>query len=525
MSEEINEIDAERREGIKRRQEVQELKDELARARQLGTEVKDLGLCDGSSEERIRELEDELHNLKEEMRERSMTGDLNSAGDGVDDPARSDRYAAENDSDDEFMIVNFDSDGTLLDGTTRSDLPTTSSAAVQVSLPEPSHGLLQQELTALQSTLAAHTARFTSVRLSLERLFPGENALPLQTSDPQPILDTMLSRLQYLKLQLETTESALSVKQSQESNLRAQFNALLQQLDRARTHAQGQDASKTKLASDAKTGIVRLEKDLDEKERSIEKLHNALGTYREEVASLEVLITRLEAEHAAAVAAMTGDLERAVADTRGEMDEAVADLKCKVEAEAKGRRAAERAAVERGESVRELEELERELRGCVNEKQRVIRAMEESIEKQSQTKEQEIGMLNVSVGELTSSLADAKAELLKLEAERVRLVKRVEEERESGVRAVEKMKAEMEHCMERVEEAREAHVKDVHSRGAEVVENKGLLTPVSAVRFRDAENCEGYVEVKRGKSRRKRGLDSGIGILEEEEDDVDEVMA
>ena len=525
MSEEINEIDAERREGTKRRQEVQELKDELSRARQLGTEVKDLGLYGGSSEERIRELEDELHKLKEEMGERSMTGDLNSADDGADDTARSDRYAAENDSDDEFIIVNFDSDGTLLDGTTRSDLPTTSSAAVQVSLPEPSHGPLQQELTTLQSTLAAHIARFTSVRLSLERLFPGESALPLQTSDPQPILDTMLSRLQYLKLQLEATESALSVKQSQESNLRAQFNALLQQLDRARTHAQEQDASKTKLASDAKTGIVRLEKDLDEKERSIEKLHNALGTYREEVASLEVLITRLEAEHAAAVAAMTGDLERAVANTRGEMDEAVADLKCKVEAEAKGRRAAERAAVERGESVRELEELERELRGCVNEKQRVIRAMEESIEKQSQTKEQEIGMLNVSVGELTSSLADAKAELLKLEAERVRLVKRVEEEREFGVRAVEKMKAEMEHCMERVEEAREAHVKDVHSRGAEVVENKGLLTPVSAVRFRDAESCDGYVEVKRGKSRRKRGLDSGIGILEEEEDDVDEVMA
>ena len=428
-------------------------------------------------------------------------------------------------SEDEFMMVNFDSDGTLRDGKARPDLSSASSAAGQVSMPDPGHGLLQQELTSLQATLAAHTARFTSVRLSLERLFPGENSLPLQTSEPQPILDSMLLRLQYLKHQLEATEAALSAKQSQETNLRTQFNAVLQQLDRARTHAQEQDASKTKLSSDAKTEIGRLEKDLDEKERSIQKLQNALETYRNEVSSLETLVTRLESEHAGVVAAMTGDLERTVAAIRGEMDEAVADLECKVEAETKGRRAAEQAAVERGARVGELEELEKELKGSMNEKQRVIRALEKSIEKQSQMKEQEMGVLNVSVGELASSLADAKVELLKLEGERVRLVGRVEEERECGVRAVERMKQEMEHCMEKVGEARDVHIKDVHSRGAEVVENKGLLTPVSAVRFRDAESCEGYVEVKRGKSRRKRGLDSGVGILEEDEDQVDQVMA
>ena len=523
MSEEVNDIDAERLEDSRRRQELIELKDELARMREHGIDVKDVGHCDGVKEERVRELEGELQSLKHEMRERSMACESTSADCRHEDMAGTDEHSEE--SEDEFMMVNFDSDGTLRDGKARPDLSSASSAAGQVSMPDPGHGLLQQELTSLQATLAAHTARFTSVRLSLERLFPGENSLPLQTSEPQPILDSMLLRLQYLKHQLEATEAALSAKQSQETNLRTQFNAVLQQLDRARTHAQEQDASKTKLSSDAKTEIGRLEKDLDEKERSIQKLQNALETYRNEVSSLETLVTRLESEHAGVVAAMTGDLERTVAAIRGEMDEAVADLECKVEAETKGRRAAEQAAVERGARVGELEELEKELKGSMNEKQRVIRALEKSIEKQSQMKEQEMGVLNVSVGELASSLADAKVELLKLEGERVRLVGRVEEERECGVRAVERMKQEMEHCMEKVGEARDVHIKDVHSRGAEVVENKGLLTPVSAVRFRDAESCEGYVEVKRGKSRRKRGLDSGVGILEEDEDQVDQVMA
>lgn len=524
LSEEVSEIDAERLEDGKRRQELQELKDELARMREHSVDMKDVGDYDLANEERVRELEGELQSLKDEMRERSMTCESTSADHRHNHVARTAINIADEESEDEFMMVNFDSDGTLLDGKPRPDLSSVSSAVIQVAMPDPAHEPLQQELTTLQTTLAAHTARFTSVRLSLERLFPGENSLPLQTSEPQPILDSMLVRLQYLKNQLEATESALSAKQTQESNLRTQFNAVLQQLDRARTHAQEQDASKTKLSSDAKIKVGRLERDLDEKERSIQKLQKALETYRNEVSGLETLVTRLESEHAGVVAAMTGDLESSITSIRAEMDEAVADLKCKVEAEAKGRRAAEQSAVERGGRVRELEELEKELKGSVNEKQKVIRALEKSIEKQNQMKEQEIGALNVSVGELTSSLADAKAELLKLEAERVRLIGRVEEERKCGVRAVEKIREEMQHCMERVEEAREAHVKDVNSRGAEVVENKGLLTPVSAVRFRDIESCAGYVEVKRGKSRRKRGLDSGIGILEEDEDQVGQVM-
>ncbi|KAI4123313.1 MAG: hypothetical protein LQ347_006208 [Umbilicaria vellea] len=524
LSEEVNQIDAERLEDGKRRQELRELKDELARMRDHKVVMKDVGHYDTANEERVQELEGELQSLEDEMRERSMTCESISADKRHDHVARTAVNIADEESEDEFMMVNFDSDGTLLDEKTRPDMSSISSAAIQVAMPNPTHEPLQQELTMLQATLAAHTARFTSVRLSLERLFPGENPLPLQTSEPQPILDSMLVRLQYLKNQLEATESALSAKQTQESNLRTQFNAVLQQLDRARTHAQEQDASKTKLSSDAKTKVSRLERDLDEKERSIQKLQKALETYRNEVSGLETLITRLESEHAGVVTTMTGELERSAASIRAEMDEAVADLKCKIEAEAKGRRAAEQSAVERGDRVRELEELEKELRGSVNEKQKIIRALEKSIEKQSQMKEQEIGALNVSVGELTSSLADAKAELLKLEAERVRLIVRVEEERECGVRAVETIKEEMQHCMERVEEATEAHVKDVHSRGAEVVESKGLLTPVSAVRFRDAESCVGYVEVKRGKGRRKRGLDSGIGILEEDEDQVDQVM-
>lgn len=511
MSKEINEIEAEKKSRSVLRQEVKDLKDELALAKQLGKEVGD-GI-DGRESGRIQDLEDELAILKQEMREKSEAPVLPSNGAIPDSITPVSSTYGDGDINDEFMIENFDGNGDIIESADERIAPTMTEATTQVSLPSPI------DMTA-----------FRSARLALEYLFPGESSLGLTIEDPGVIINKLLDHLRSLKAQTILAENAASTSKSQEANLRYQFNAVLQQLDRARTHADGLSArivsekarsdglerKAQRLGIGVELGTQRvkgLEADLDEKERSIQKLQDALETYRIEVGKLETLVTKLEKEHIIVIS-----------NFKTEMKETVSDLECRVAAETTGRRAAENAAVERGERIKQLEGLESELKGAVSEKQKIIRDLERDICKEQDGREREIGSLNVQIGELTTNLQEVIGDLAKVEAEKNRLLGRVEEEKAAGIRAVDAVQQEMARCIERVENVQDVHTRDVQSRGAEVAEHRGLLTPVSACKFKDVE---GYVEVRRGKAKDRKRPDSGIGILDERDEEdlmVDEIQ-
>lgn len=510
MSEEINDIDEEKRSTSKMVQQIHELKTELELARQLGKEVADSSNDSGGDTVRIQELENEIGRLKEEMREGSMTADPFVTDDIFHDPTPPHSSSQNDNVDDENLVVSAEGSGNVLREITQFPLaPPVIGAVVQASIPP-----------------FTDSDVFRSARLSLEYLFPGETALGLATEDPKLIIDNMLDRLRTLKAQALLAEEALSTSKTQESNLRNQFNAVLQQLDRSRKnaeaisivqstessradHAESTAHSLETVVEQTTLRVKELESDVDEKQRSIQKLQDALESYRVEVGKLELLITQMEAGHSTALA-----------ELRGEMDEAVADLECHVAAEINGRRAAEKEAVERGERIKQLEALERELKDAVNEKQKIIRALETEVGDAKEAGEKEIGSLNVVVGELASGLEGAKADMAKIDREKSRLIKMLEQEKAAGVKAVEAIQAEMAQCMEKIEGVKETHLKDGQQRGVEVAEHKGLLTPVSACRFKDGfREVEGYVEVKRGKVRGKKRPDSGIGILEEDEED------
>lgn len=510
MSEEINDIDEEKRSTSKMVQQIHELKTELELARQLGKEVAESSNDGGGDTVRIQELENEIGRLKEEMREGSMTADPFVTEDIFHDPTPPHSSSQNDNVDDENLVVSGEGTGNVLREITRFPLaPPVIGAVVQASIPP-----------------FTDSDVFRSARLSLEYLFPGETALGLATEDPKLIIDNMLDRLRTLKAQALLAEEALSTSKTQESNLRTQFNAVLQQLDRSRKnaeaisivhstersradHAESTAHSLETVVEQTTLRVKELESDVDEKQRSIQKLQDALESYRVEVGKLELLITQMEAGHSTALA-----------ELRGEMDEAVADLECHVAAEINGRRAAEKEAVERGERIKQLEALERELKDAVNEKQKIIRALETEVGDAKEAGEKEIGSLNVVVGELASGLEGAKADMAKIDREKSRLIKMLEQEKAAGVKAVEAIQAEMAQCMEKIEGVKETHLKDSQQRGVEVAEHKGLLTPVSACRFKDGfREVEGYVEVKRGKVRGRKRPDSGIGILEEDEED------
>ena len=371
-------------------------------------------------------------------------------------------------------------------------------------------------------------AMLRQARLSLELLFPGEIALGLIPDNPKQLFDVMLDRLQTLKTDVLVAEDALSTNQTQESNLRTQFNAVLEQLDRARKYSEklikNNAAEKTRAetaqariplieisARDATEKAEALQKENHEKERSMKKLQNSLESYRREVSKLENLINQREAEH-----------EKAMTAVRGEMDEAVADLECNLAVEVHGRHEAEQEVAERDARIMELQHRERELLATVNEKQNIIREMESSWGVQhlhrEQEVEQEVGQLNVQISTLSSNLNDAVEQRIQAERARDVLMRKLEDEKNAGLRAIDALRAELAHFSRSTDGIKAAYASDSQRRGAEVAEHKGLLTPVTETRFRDIE-VPGYVETIRGKGKRRQRPDSGIVILEEDEDE------
>ncbi|KAK3178134.1 hypothetical protein OEA41_000267 [Lepraria neglecta] len=532
LSEEINDIDAKKRSEAQLRQEIKNLREQLALAKESAKEHSDGMEGNAPSSERIQQLEQELDELK---RERSTTAEPRSSGpetqeslrpdievfvdDGSGAPASSGAGTQEpltpeieiyvdDDSDGVLIAPDSDSDGILQDVELVQASASVNEAATQASLPSP------------------HAETLRAARLSLEYLFPGEIALGLIPEDPKRLFDVILERMQTLKAQTFIAEDALSRTQTQESNLRNQFNAVLEQLDRARKYAEGistrtsndrarADSSQARVVmletsvEAATMKVNELEKDAGEKDRSIQKLQDALDTYRVEVGKLELLIARMEGDH-----------NTAISNLRAEMDEAVADLECHVAAETTGRREAEQEVDEKNERIKQLKVQEQELKNALNEKQQIIRETEKIFEEERVGREREVGGLNVRIGQLSSDLSESNTKVANAEQKQQILMRKLQEEREAGLRSVKAVQAELASAVNKSEDIKTAHVSDVQRRGAEVTQHQGLLTPVSACRFKDVE---GYVEVRRGKGQ-GRNRDSGVVIREEDEDE-DMVMA
>lgn len=497
LSEEIIDIESKKRAIPQWRQEIESLKDQLALAKDSNKDHSDGSEEDAGSSERIQQLEQEIVVPKGE---RTINTESTSAAAVSGEPATSEVEIFV-DNDDDGSVTQVSNDGILreLDQT-----PSQHEATTQTTLP------------------SAYVETFRAARLDLEYLFPGEIALGLIPEDPKPMLDTMLDRMRILKAQTLLAEDTASTTKQQESNLRKQFNAVLEQLDRARNYADGlsmqsssekarADASQARAQaceSDVQTAtsrLIALERSCDEKDRSITKLQDALDSYRVEVGKLEMLITRMEDEH-----------KVAMSNLRAEMDEAVADLECHVVAETTGRREAEQEIEGKNERIKELKVQEHELKNALNEKQQIIRETERIFEEERVGRERETGVLNVRIGQLSSDLSEANIKVAAADGKQQHLLKKLQEERNAGLRAVEAVQRELEACAEKSDDIKLAHMSDIQRRGAEVTEHKGLLTPVSACRFKDVE---GYVETRRGKGR-VRHRDSGVDIMEEDEDEL-----
>ncbi len=203
----------------------------------------------------------------------------------------------------------------------------------------------------VEDVLSSITEQFRETRLALEYLVPGETVHGFNNGK---LLQGLMDRIRALVQQIKEAETTMKKQRHEQAALREQFNITLETLGSTCEQVKelkSQLENQTSLVSSTRTKITRLEGNVNEKERSIAKLQQALDGYRTEVANLEKLVTQLETGH-----------KTTVAQLQLEKSETITDLECKVTAETKGRRAAEAAAVESNELVAELEERLREAR-------------------------------------------------------------------------------------------------------------------------------------------------------------------
>ncbi|KAI9816018.1 MAG: hypothetical protein M1827_002010 [Pycnora praestabilis] len=396
---------------------------------------------------------------------------------------------------------------------------------------EEAFAALRNEISALgfeddgaEGVLKKIMESFRQARLDLEYLAPGEI---VGGFDNGKLLSTIVDRIRILLRKVRHANEAVEKQEQQNSALRGQFNNTLCRLECLKNHNleyQKTMAATTQKLKDANNRAVDLEKEVDEKERSTEKLQRALEGYREEVKSLENLIERMEGNHNTA----NEGLQRRV-------DEAVADLEGQIECEKSERQIVEAQLAEGKQTIEELEQrvskalelveqVRVETQNLLHIKEDTIATLQQSIFKKDEAlldslvdKDAQLSSLREEVGSLTSALAEAHAIVATLETAKAAFEAQVHNEADHGTRAVENMQTEMMRSLARIGEVKNSYLRGTKLRSVngkesdeDEIEERGPLTPNSVVRFAD-------IVVENIRRKGSRGYDSGIGILEEEE--------
>ncbi|KAI1431902.1 hypothetical protein GGR50DRAFT_34134 [Xylaria sp. CBS 124048] len=324
--------------------------------------------------------------------------------------------------------------------------------------------------TTTTEMLSSITTGLRAARLELEYLTPGSISLPL-TSHGAEVLDLVLARLRSLARKSRADEDAIEEYRAIELSLREQLTTLTSH------SASDVDAISALRSRDAR--IAELESDL-------ETLRSAAEGYRRDVSELETRVLRLRDDGVAAMTSLEADL----ASSRAQM--------------ARG-----------GAAVEELEGRVRDARALATELAAKLKDVQRRREVESRVRNRSAGAalalrdarvleLRREVAGVSDSLRGAQATIVKLRVENSTLTRRAEEaesERKEAKEAVLKMKAEM-----------EAELSSVRRRRSV----SGTPEP-RAGSFLSADLARSG---GRGRStgKRRRG-DSGLGFLEEEDDD------
>ncbi|KAK0610079.1 hypothetical protein B0T17DRAFT_500723 [Bombardia bombarda] len=334
---------------------------------------------------------------------------------------------------------------------------------------------------------------FRTARLELEYLTPGEITLPL-TSAGAAVLDLLLSRLRELAKKNREADDAIDEYHAIELSLRQQLGARVTAMDELRGELAGRDGQ----LEDRDGRIAELEV-------GTERLKGAVRSYTRDVGELEVLVQALE-----------GEIEERKEEggrTAGKM----AELERKLQ-----------AAVERTEGLRgQLAGYEAKMEIMKGEHGEEVKRMNRAHGQALALRDARVAELRGEVERVNGSLRAAHEMVRVLRVENGRLEGEVEGDRRRAKEVIDSMKAELERVVRMSEgflleggmtpkkksEDGDGDEEGPGSPSRLVLSSGGLLSGELA---------------KKGKSvgggsagRKRRRYDSGLGFLDEDEDEVD----
>ncbi|KAI9779402.1 MAG: hypothetical protein M1839_007367 [Geoglossum umbratile] len=280
--------------------------------------------------------------------------------------------------------------------------------------------------------------QFRQARLELEYMNPGEN---IDGFENAKLLGMLVERVRALMKDVRDGEEELKGQLQKELVLRNELKGVGGQLE------------------DAEKKISELETDVDEKDRSLEKLRRALDGYRDEVDSLETLIGYLDGEHQTAIAKLQGEIDEAVHDLEGRVsEESVRRQSAEDDVEGKRKLIAELEA-RIVAAMGHLEEVNAELRITKTEKGDEIRRLENEYRELNEksrgdvnTRDEHIAELQCRMENIKSTLAEAQTSIAGLTAGKTSLEARLAEEVKHGILALETLQAGMRITMAEKEE-------------------------------------------------------------------------
>ncbi|PKX95633.1 uncharacterized protein P174DRAFT_440229 [Aspergillus novofumigatus IBT 16806] len=340
--------------------------------------------------------------------------------------------------------------------------------------------------TTINDIISEMRHRFRSARLGLERAVPGETA-NAGLDDGSATLAALVNRVELLVKDLDEERHSHQGSLGREKALRGQFDTLLTRYEVATKKIQDLEESRAASASDmlhTRMRLQELEREGEEQLVSIDRLNAALSKYCEEVKGLEILVSQLEADKTV---------------SQEQHSQHVSQLEERLAREKESRSAAESAVAEREERIRQLEGTveTNQIRVCdlTAKRREAIESLEQKIAEQVEHHENEVGLLNVRA---------AKSEAEKLLRSNIGLQEQLQQEMEARDNLLDRWAADQARSF--------AFMKETAKIRAANWEIK-------------SDDLQSDVSMTRGKNRRR--LDSGIGILTEEdivnegEDDAD----
>ena len=333
--------------------------------------------------------------------------------------------------------------------------------------------------------VAQIAAGFREARLELEYLTPGEITLPLK-SHAAEVLDLVLTRLRDLARKSHDDDETIDEYHAIELSLRQQLSARF-------------DVMKGLRDEQKRSAAALRERDarIAELEIGLERLKGAAEGYRRDIGELETLVQRLEGDGQTTEAKLHADLVSAQTAV-SERGAVIADLEAKL-----------------AEAVQQAEDLEAKLKDAQRRKEAEAKVRNKSYGAALALGDARMLELRREFYDVHDGLRDAHETIIKLRVENAGLTRRAEEAEEGrrlAREAVDTMKAELEKAT-----ATATAAAAPPSRRRTRSSSRGLATPEPQAGFFLSGDLARSAS---GKGRKKRKCDSGLGLLDEDEDEL-----